>query len=274
MDFSTFVTMKTILIFGAGWLGNAVVEELASLQHKIIVASRRTISQKTHPNIEYCKIFFNAQSGAVEFEVPIPQKVNDIIVMLPPTQMIDYAHTIDSICRKFPSVENFIFTSSTGVYDNHSGNVNEDGKLNKVHPVVLAEQKIQITFPNNASILRLAGLIGNDRHPVRYFLNKKINSNGNAPVNLVHRKDILRALNLLLENPLPGIYNLCYPAHPTRSDYYGEIARKIFRTELAFEDCGEGKVINGSKFANTFHYEYRYDIRDIEHLQGVGLDNK
>tara|TARA_B100001057_G_scaffold501256_1_gene622695 strand:+ start:5334 stop:6158 length:825 start_codon:yes stop_codon:yes gene_type:complete len=274
MDFSTFVAMKTILIFGAGWLGNAFVEELVSSKHKIIVASRRPIPQKSHPNIEYRKIFFHIQSGAIEFEFPPPQKVNDIIVMLPPTQMVDYAHTIDSICRQFPSVGHFIFTSSTGVYEDHSGTVNEDGVLKKVHPVVLAERKIQMNFPNNATILRLAGLIGNDRHPARYFLKKKINPSGNAPVNLIHRKDILKALNLLLENPCPGIYNLCYPSHPTKSDYYGQIARKIFQTELEFENQGEGKVINGSKFANTFHYEYKYDIRDIDHLQEVGIDNK
>tara|TARA_B100001287_G_scaffold276280_1_gene286530 strand:+ start:1920 stop:2711 length:792 start_codon:yes stop_codon:yes gene_type:complete len=261
--------MKTILIFGAGWLGKAVVTALVSSKRKIIVASRQTMQQEIHPNIEYRKIFFHAQSGAVEFEVPMTQKVDEVLVMLPPSQMVNYEHTIDSICIQFPSVDHFVFTSSTGVYQEHSGWVCEDSALKKVHPVALAEQKIKLKLPKKSTILRLAGLIGNDRHPVRYFLDKTINLNGNAPVNLIHRKDIIQALIVLFENPSPGIYNLCYPAHPTKGEYYGEIARKLFQKELEFDSLGEGKKINGSKFASHFKYKYQFDIHDIKNLDQV-----
>ena len=266
--------MKTILIFGAGWLGKAVVTALASSKRKIIIASRETMQQEIHPNIEYRKIFFHAQSGAVEFEVPMTQKVDEVLVMLPPSQMVNYEHPIDSICIQFPSVDHFVFTSSTGVYQEHSGWVYEYSALKKVYPVVLAEQKIQLKFPNKSTILRLAGLIGNDRHPVRYFLEKTIVLNGNTPVNLIHRKDIINALTILLENPNPGIYNLCYPAHPTKAEYYGEMARKIFQKELKFDCHGAGKKINGSKFASSCKYEYQFDIHDIDNLDKVNKDNK
>ena len=77
-------------------------------------------------------------------------------------------------------------------------------------------------------------------------------------VNLIHRKDIINALTILLENPRPGIFNLCYPAHPTKSDYYSEISRELFQTQLEFDLQGSGKMINGSKFASTFKYEYQF----------------
>lgn len=261
--------MKTILIFGAGWLGKAVLKTLASSKRKIIVATRRPIVQNSNPDIEYRKISFHPQSGAVEFESPMTQKVDEVLVMLPPSQMVNYAHTIESICKQFPSVDHFVFTSSTGVYQEQSGWVYEDGALKKTHPVVLAEEQICLNFPKKNTILRLAGLIGENRHPVLYFLKKKINLNGAAPVNLIHRKDILNALTILLENPRPGFYNLCYPAHPTKSEYYGEIARKLFQTALEFDHQGNGKMINGSKFASSFKYEYQFDIHDIDNLDKI-----
>jgi len=274
MDLYIFVIMKTILIFGAGWLGKAVVQELASMKRNVIVATRKPEQQKSTSNIEYRKIDFHKISGAVEFNVPITQKIDEVLVMLPPSQMVNYEQTIDSICKEFPLVDHFVFTSSTGVYEDHSGLVNENSTLKKAHSVVLAESRIQLKFPNKSTILRLAGLIGNDRHPVRYFLEKTIVLNGNTPVNLIHRKDIINALTILLENPNPGIYNLCYPAHPTKGEYYGEIARKIFQKELKFDCQGAGKKINGSKFASSFKYQYQFDIHDIDNLDKVNKDNK
>ena len=274
MDLYIFVIMKTILIFGAGWLGKAVVQELASMKRNVIVATRKPEQQKSTSNIEYRKIDFHKISGAVEFNVPITQKIDEVLVMLPPSQMVNYEQTIDSICKEFPLVDHFVFTSSTGVYEDHSGLVNENSALKKAHSVVLAESRIQLKFPNKSTILRLAGLIGNDRHPVRYFLEKTIVLNGNTPVNLIHRKDIINALTILLENPNPGIYNLCYPAHPTKWEYYGEIARNIFQKELKFDCQGAGKKINGSKFASSFKYEYQFDIHDIDNLDKVNKDNK
>lgn len=266
--------MKTILIFGAGWLGKSVVMELASSKRKIIVATRQPMLEESNPNIEHLKIAFHAQSGAVEFEMPPTRKVDEILVMLPPSRMVNYEHTIASICSQFPSVEHFIFTSSTGVYQEESGWVYEDSALKESHPVVLAERVIQKSYPNSNTIIRLAGLIGNDRHPVLYFMKKKINLNGNSPVNLVHRKDIISALTSALDAPRPGIYNLCYPAHPAKSDYYGDIASKLFQAELEFEQEGTGKMINGSKFASSFKYEYQFDIHDVETLDKVNKDNK
>lgn len=274
MDLYIFATMKTILIFGAGWLGKEVVKELASMKRNVIVATREPEQQKNHPNIEYRKIDFHKITGAVEFNIPITQKIDEILVMLPPSQMVNYEQTIDSICKEFPLVDHFIFTSSTGVYEDHSGPVNEDSTLKKAHSVVLAESRIQLKFPNRSTILRLAGLIGENRHPVLYFLKQKINLNGTTPVNLIHRKDIINALTIILENPDPGIYNLCYPAHPTKSAYYGEIARKLFQIKLAFDYKGDGKVVNGSKFAIRFNYKYQFDIRDIDHLDKLNKDNK
>ena len=131
------------------------------------------MQQEIHPNIEYRKIFFHAQSGAVEFEVPMTQKVDEVLVMLPPSQMVNYEHTIDSICIQFQSVDHFVFTSSTGIYQEHSGWVYEYSAL-KEFTLLRLRTKIQLKFPNKSTILRLAGLIGNDRHPVRYFLEKTI----------------------------------------------------------------------------------------------------
>jgi nucleoside-diphosphate-sugar epimerase len=267
--------MKQILIFGAGWLGMQIAESLCRSGRKVIVATRDASFRKSLPNLTFLEVSFSTADGAIKFNGRHPENIDEILVMLPPSNMLNYEHTIASICSIFPAVGHFVFTSSTGVYVHNQGVVNESFPIKENHPVVRAEKCIKKHFPRRHSIIRLSGLVGCDRHPVSYLLRKERHLNGLAPVNLIHRLDILVALQVLLDSSSEdyGVYNLCYPKHLNRKEYYCEMARALFKKSLYFETQGNGKTIDGSKFANTFNYSYQYDIGDATNFSKLGTIN-
>ena len=67
------------------------------------------------------------------------------------------------ICEQSEQVKQFIFTSSTGVYQNKEGHINEESIVNEQHVVYKAEQEVKRVFPKACTILRLSGLISEDR---------------------------------------------------------------------------------------------------------------
>ena len=139
--------------------------------------------------------------------------------------------------------------------------VDENSALDKNHTVTKAETLLLKNFKERLTILRLAGLIGENRHPVKYFLNKKDIPNGLGPVNLIQLTDVIQAfLTVIQEKKVNQIYNVCSPQHPTRMDYYGEIAQQNFGVQLSFLAEGNGKIIDGSKIVKESGFQYNTSI--------------
>jgi nucleoside-diphosphate-sugar epimerase len=99
---------------------------------------------------------------------------------------------------------------------------------------------------------------------VKYFLNKQEIPNGLAPVNLIQLPDVIQAfLTVIQEKKVNQIYNICSPQHPSRMDYYGEIAQKKFGVELSFLSEGNGKIIDGSKIVKESGFQYNTSIFEV-----------
>jgi nucleoside-diphosphate-sugar epimerase len=129
-----------------------------------------------------------------------------------------------------PNPPKVLFTSSTGIYGSSSGVITEtspiaadtaSGKAVAAAEAWLQEQPVSLT------ICRLAGLIGPDRHPGRFYSGRTI-PQGDAPVNLVVQADVIDAIRLIIRSGLPqGIYNVCAASHPPKGDYYSAAAKAI-----------------------------------------------
>ncbi|MDG1350434.1 MAG: hypothetical protein P8P80_04990 [Crocinitomicaceae bacterium] len=261
--------METVLFFGVGWLGSPVVDSLRQSHRKLIIATRKPDTKILIPDTVYTQIEIDAETGILSFVENIPE-VDKILIMLPPSGLSNYEKTIHSIVVLFPNCKQVVFTSSTGVYLNQLGVLNEESSVIKDHPVFLAEQVVKTAYPKSYQILRLAGLVGNNRHPVKFLISKPEVKNGLAPVNLIHRKDIIQAILLVLEGTQNvGIYNLCYPNHPQKANYYNVMAKKLYNKTIEFENGSGGKEIDGSKFATEFEFEYQYDINEINNFDAL-----
>ncbi|MEL7162571.1 MAG: NAD-dependent epimerase/dehydratase family protein, partial [Bacteroidota bacterium] len=145
-------------------------------------------------------------------------------------------------------IQRIVFTSSTGVYGEQEGELTElsprQPNTHSARAVVAAENWLQ-EHEERVSILRLAGLIGPERHPGNFYGGKQRPiPNGDAPVNLVHRDDVISAIRLDLAQPAPGLYNVCAVAHPPKGEYYTAAARLLGRKIAGVQAGGKNaKVI-------------------------------
>ena len=184
----------------------------------------------------------------------------DVLVLtLPPERRDDvetfYPAQVQSALEA-AKAEHVIFTSSTSVYPNLNRVVTEEDAKNpdkrSGRAVLAAEEVLQ--HPN-VTILRLAGLYGYGRQPGRRLAGKEV-SGGDAPVNLVHRDDVVSVLIKVIEENIQGVFNVCADKHPTRKEVYTAQAER-----LGFEPP-------------RFVEPHKVDYKEVssEKLQGLGYE--
>jgi nucleoside-diphosphate-sugar epimerase len=257
---------KNCVIIGCGWLGQPLGSEIAKLGFTVYGGTRNAekIKVLSQQGINGFKIDFNEQEISLDLSSEQIQNTSLVIFSIPPTGFSNYAESLSTIANLFSQETHLLFASSTGVYKEVNEIVNENSALDENHAVTKAEILLQNNFKGRLTILRLAGLIGENRHPVKYFLNKQDIPNGLAPVNLIQLTDVIPAfLTVIQEKKVNQIYNICSPQHPSRMDYYGEIAIQKFGAQLSFLIEGNGKIIDGSKIVKESGFQYNTSIFEV-----------
>ena len=199
--------------------------------------------------------------------------VDALILTLPPSsfssqQYCEYLAFLANQAKK-QGVQHVLFTSSTSVFPNISGQFDESSQLSAEtemgKTLIQAEQYLFQSGISHCDILRLAGLIGKQRHPVKFLAGKHNLKQGYSPVNLVHLEDCIQAITALLMNP-NGLrtYHLCAPIHPTRAEYYTKAAVFYDLPILQFEcsDSDPKRIIMADKICRDLGFAYRYPNPD------------
>ena len=266
--------MKKVAIVGLGWLGMPLAMSLSARGWQV------TGSKTTLDGVDAARM-----CGIDSYQLQLtPELVCDsddldalldadaLVITLPARRTGEgddfYLQAVQEIVDSAlaHNIPRIIFTSSTSVYGEAEGSVKETSPLEPVTASgrVLKELETWLhDLPGTSvDILRLAGLVGPERHPGRFLAGKTDVANGAHGVNLVHLEDVISAITLLLQAPKGGhIYNLCAPAHPTRAEFYSLMARQmnldapLFRTET---QNGHGKLVDGNRICNELGFEYRY----------------
>ncbi|RPH28119.1 SDR family oxidoreductase [Buttiauxella warmboldiae] len=266
--------MKKVAIVGLGWLGMPLALSLSARGWQV------TGSKTTLDGVEAARM-----CGIDGYQLQLtPELVCDsddldalldadaLVITLPARRTGEgddfYLQAVQEIVDSAlaHSIPRIIFTSSTSVYGETEGTVRETSPLEPVTASgrVLKELETWLhDLPGTSvDILRLAGLVGPERHPGRFLAGKVDVANGAHGVNLVHLEDVISAITLLLQAPKGGhIYNLCAPDHPTRAEFYSLMARQMnleapaFRTQA---QTGRGKLVDGNRICNELGFEYRY----------------
>jgi nucleoside-diphosphate-sugar epimerase len=181
----------------------------------------------------------------------------------------DYMQAVQNVvdtalAKKVPRI---IFTSSTSVYGSGEGVMKESSPLQPEtvagKTLVELENWLHDLPGTSVDIVRLAGLVGPNRHPGRFLAGKTGLENGGHAVNLVHLDDVVDAIVLLLQTPKGGhVYNLCASKHPSRDSFYPSVSKQLGLeppTFVAEPVRSNGKVIDGSKIVSELGFEYTYD---------------
>ena len=247
-----------IAVIGCGWLGLPLAKRLIDIGHEV---HGSTTQDSRLIIFSDSGIHGFVYDGLAQSQLSEIVKTCDVaIINFPPSRSTDYAAQLTDLISQFSSEIKIIFTSSTGVYQDLDGPCTELSPVIATHPVFLAEEALRYS-DRSYTILRLAGLISEDRHPVKYLSGKQ-NADGQKVVNLVHREDVIAAINSILNQQVwDETFNVCFPEHPTRADYYIFQAekRQLSLPTFTFSE-GSGKEIESTKLIQRLNFTFNNPI--------------
>ena len=245
---------KEIVIAGAGWLGRPLARVLKESYNHVTVLSRSdeqfAFFKSNH--ISLIKVDYSQ----IEHSIINPKTNKTLIICIPPAP--NYCSIINELIQAV-NPTHIVFSSSTSVYSQTSGEVTEVSSLGGNALLEEAEALI-INSGVPYCILRFGGLIGEDRNPASHFSGKYNIPNGGAPVNLIHRVEIIEIITQVIDKNIDGIFNLVYPSHPTRKEYYEKQCVQRGLAPCEFDSNGNGKIVNGSKISAILNRPYRISI--------------
>ena len=264
---------KTIAIAGLGWLGLPLAQRLQNLGYQVkgsvSTLEKATKLQQLDFDAYAVTISEDGITGSVQSFL---KNSSTLIVMIPPglrrNTGADYVLKMTHFLKEIESstIEQCIFISSTSVYSDSQGEVNE---THIPKPETEAGRQLlqveQLFFNANftCSIIRFGGLIGGSRQPVRYLAGRENLSNGDAPVNLIHREDCIGIiLKIISENTYGHIFNGVNPKHPLKKEYYVQKAKELSLEPPSFlEELIETfKKVDSINIPDLLGYSFKKDI--------------
>lgn len=223
-------TQKVLGIIGCGWLGTAVATHF--IQHNWIVKGTRRSEEKM-AHLELLGVQpFRFELGAAALPQDFSKHLDLLLISVPPqlrggenSTFIDHMKSLSKDLQKVLSKNcQVIYTSSTGVYPNSGGPFSElsqwTADSERAQKLLTAEEAIA-ALPHKKTILRLAGLVGPDREPVRSLSGRTHIAGGNKAANLIHQKDVVKLIwSLSKESDPAPIINGVFPQNIKKSDFY------------------------------------------------------
>jgi len=192
-----------------------------------------------------------------------------LVVCIPPSlrhqSPEDHIGQLRFLCEKLAQypLKKIIYLSSTSVYKEENREVVESDAMQMEEYSNKTIGAVEELFKNfdNTFILRCGGLTGYDRKLLKFFLGKEDLPEGNCPVNLLHRDDLLQVISLIIKKDVKGdIFNVCSPLHPTKSEFYTNIAKNdnVSPPGYAGDDRASYKIVNPSKLCNALSYTFKF----------------
>jgi nucleoside-diphosphate-sugar epimerase len=273
--------MKKISILGCGWLGlplaKSLIEKGFSINGSTTSVEKIAVLEKAgiHPFL----VTLSAVEVLEETKISIEnflQNSDVLIIDIPPKLRGDSSENfVAKIQNIIPfieksSVEKVIFVSSTSVYSDDNSIITEETKPNpdteSGKQLLEAEQLLQSNSNFQTTILRFGGLIGDDRHPIKFLAGRKNIENAEGPINLIHQTDCIGIIEEILKHPETSgqndksteVFNAVAPFHPTRKEYYTQKAIELNLPLPEFEESKPsiGKTILSDKVESILNYKF------------------
>jgi len=169
-------------------------------------------------------------------------------------------------------IQKVLFVSSTSVYGDRFPII-EYTESTQTHPdtesgrqLVLSEKLLQSNIHFKTTVIRFGGLLGEDRHPIKFLAGRTQIENPDGPVNLIQREDcigiIIKALDFAYIDKWGETFNAVAPQHPTRKNYYQKKAQQFNLPLPNFvEDTkSKGKIISSKKVETILDYSFQKEI--------------
>ncbi|GAB3508848.1 Rossmann-fold NAD(P)-binding domain-containing protein [Emticicia fontis] len=261
--------MKTISIIGCGWLGLPLGKYLSEKNYLVKGSTTHTdkLEILEENGIEPYLLKLNPQLECEYVDNFLDSEI--LIINIPPKISIQKtdAH-VEQMANLLKSVENspirkIIYISSTSVYPELNREVVEDDVLTpeaSASPTMVKAENLLKDFSNEVTILRSAGLMGYERIPAKYFAGWKGLTTGDIPVNYIHRDDVIRIIETVIEKDIWGdTFNIVSPIHPIRKEIYARNCEELGFEMPEFVESPKPhpyKIINGNKWSEKSDYHF------------------
>lgn len=238
--------MKKGLIIGKGWLGSRLEKYL---EKQFLIETTKRIS-----DAENC--------FSIDFDHYKSEKIkhnHDFVIVTIP---FGRRNNLEDLQKRFQHLIDFlddynnqlILLSSTAIYPENNEIISENSietfYLN--NPYYSIENQLKEKF-NQLIILRLGGLMGNDRFLSKYLTLE--HSNLSQMVNHIHYLDVCQVIEKIIHiNKNSSIYNIVSPEHPTKE----EVLEYQLNKKIISSISREGKIISSQKIQDEFNYEFLY----------------
>lgn len=253
------MSKHTLAICGFGWLAQHFYQRYTN-EYQFIGTTRSEEKARTNSNHNLRLYPFSLGDSPASWLKDTAGAT--LLLNIPPGRKAGPAERFEPEMKaliqaaKNADIKHIVFISTTSVYgDEVQGEVTEhtptapttgSGKVHVAIEEYLASQSVPYT------VVRLAGLIGPDRHPINTLAGRTL-QNGQQATNLIHIEDVCRALHQVIkQSVLEQTLVLCSQAHPQRGAYYTYCAEKLGLEPPHFEGYQDnlptsGKQINSAE---------------------------
>ncbi|WP_413999826.1 SDR family NAD(P)-dependent oxidoreductase [Flavobacterium sp. W1B] len=262
--------MTKISILGCGWLGLPLAK---SLLDKGFPVKGSTTSEEKIPKLEIIGIhpfLIALESESVSGKIDSFLNESKILIIdIPPklrgNSKENFVGKIEILIPFIEKsvVENVLFISSTSVYGEANNLVTEETPLNPDSEggkqLIIVENLLQSNPHFKTTVLRFGGLIGEDRHPVKFLAGRENLENPEAPINFIHQKDCIGIIHKIIELNIWGAtFNAVAPFHPSREAYFTQKAVELNLTvpKFSHEKASTGKTISGNLLTEALDYTF------------------
>ncbi len=281
---------KSVMIFGCGYVGTALAEQLLAVGVRVGALTRNTEKAAQLRLMGVSEVVIadlDASTWHSQLQGTYAAVVNCVS---------SAGGGLDGYRRSYLNgqrsilqwaqgrgIKVYLYTSSTSVYpQDNAERVDETADTSGAPPTgqVLCESERLLAgaadFFDAWYVLRLAGIYGPERHYLLDLLRSGesvIPGVGDYLLNLIHRADIVRAISAALANRQPetsGIYNIADNQPPTKAELVAWLAEQLEVPSPIFDPeqvsprllrrggrMPSRRILN-SKFCETFEWQPEY----------------
>lgn len=267
---------KHISIIGCGWLGFPLAQSLIKKGFNVkgTTTSKNKLALLRDEKIE--AYFLKITQKEILGNVNESLTGSDVLVLnIPPglrkNPEQDYVAQIKILIPYIEAskIKRVLFISSTSVYSEEESfpEITEETKPKPDSESGKQLLKVEKLLQNNSAfkttILRFAGLFGNDRHPARQLSGKTQLKNANAPVNLIHLQDVIQINQRIMEQDIFGeTFNAATSPHPSKESYYTSVCESLNIPIPNYSQTqkSKGKIILSDKLEYLLNYEFQIKL--------------
>ncbi len=241
--------MKAVSVLGgSGWLGKPLSISLTEEGYKVKVSTRTESKVQELELLKLDPYLVNIEDYE-DFDLFLDSDI--LLIMITSKDVDAFERLIQQIENS--SLQKVLFMSSTSVYPNTNSVVTEENEtinspLTEIESLFLKNNQFETT------IIRFAGLFGNERHPGKWFQNGRKIPSPEGFVNMIHQEDCIEIIHeIITQDCWNTIFNACSNHHPLRREYYTKAKESLGLDTPVFVESKEMsfKIVNSEKLQNT-----------------------